>query len=346
MQGLLPNEINNVYHNNNNRESPVYKYDFTLQKGDIKTHDDIIPTLRKLAKNWVFQEEKAPTTGTLHYQGRMSLHVKMRTGELITSLIGTLMKGAHISKTSSNCKEFNYVMKETSRVAGPWASDKKYQKQEEPNEIRGKQLYPWQQQIVKTYKEGIEDRKVNVLIDLAGGLGKGFLRKYLGYHKHAFPMPTNLDAKRMVQFAFKFHEEYKHFILDIPRTELSHDKKKNGNKNHEMWRAIEQIKDGNLVEERYESKFVQMEKNPVIWVFTNDVPPLQTLSKDRWALWLVDPDNNELIEYEEQACIAITEHIQTQRQEKLDKEELEKPKKLTRWSKKEIIDDNIITLLD
>lgn len=206
----------------------------------------------------------------------------------------------------ANRNSWSYVMKADTRVKGPW-KDTDPDPEEEPNEIKGKTLYPWQQTIVKDFQNKEEDtRGINVLIDPSGGRGKGFLRKYLGFHKIATIIPSGYDTKTMMQWVFQFPSEG--YVIDIPR--VPHDGKKQKRKQDtELWRSIEMIKDGLAVETRYKAQKRQQPKSPNIWVFMNEVPPLWTLSKDRWNLYMVHPDKQTIIEWSPGTMRAVTERV-------------------------------------
>jgi len=60
--------------------SQVLWYDFTDFSED---HNKIISMLMEHCADWAFQREQCPTTGSLHFQGRMKLKSKQRLGTLI-----------------------------------------------------------------------------------------------------------------------------------------------------------------------------------------------------------------------------------------------------------------------
>lgn len=287
------------------RPSPCHQWDFTLfSVGDEAA---IVKYLKEHCKKFVFQQEKAALTNRLHYQGRISLREKKRQDTLITEWKDSPLAGAHISPTAgANRNSWSYVMKADTRVKGPW-KDTDPEPQEEPEEIKGKKLYPWQQSIVEDLKNPEEDtRSINVLIDPSGGKGKGFLRKYLGFHQLAQVIPAGHDTKTMMQWVFQFPSTA--YIIDIPR--VVHDKKTQKRKQDtELWRSIEMIKDGIAVETRYKAQFRQQAKSPNVWVFMNEVPPLWALSADRWNLFMIHPDKKTIIAWSRGTMEAVEMRI-------------------------------------
>ena len=46
-------------------------------------------------------------------------------------------------------------------------------------------------------------------------------------------------------------------------------------------------------------------ESPNIWVFTNELPPMDSLSSDRWNIWTIDNNNFELKPFKEKNNIEI-----------------------------------------
>ena len=290
--------------------NPLWTWDATLhirlehlilQPEDLKGRtgmdciiENIKKWLRTYCKAWAFQIEKGEEKGALHAQCRFSLRAKRRLQEVVGIAKGTIMQGAHFSRTSKGGKRsFDYAMKEETRQFGPW-TDKDPPPEELPLELVGGKLRVWQQEVINNIREDdLKNRTVNVLIDLAGGAGKGYLRKYLEHYKIAKTMPHVTEAKHMAAWALKFpHQAY---VLDVPRDRTVAGKQKK-HVNTELWAGIEMLKDGRAVELRYTPQDRQLTHNPVIWVFTNDIPEPSVLSRDRWRLWVVDPKKEALLE--------------------------------------------------
>lgn len=292
-------------------ENGKYVWDITCWNEGL-TAATIKGVLTQYAKKWAFQkeqglkdlvleaaaatpaetkdEEKAPMKimGKVHWQIRVSLLVKLRQNELIALLATTCLRGAHVSLTSTeNHKGFDYVLKDATRVEGPWTdkTDGTDEKAEEPTELKGVTLYPWQQAMVDLIKTPVTKdnrRTVNVLYDPMGNTGKSFLRKYLEWNKLAVVMPTMKDVKDIMRWAMG--NKGRAYVFDMPRNTLK-------GRMGDFWMGVECLKDGRPWEDRYKPKAIQMADNPHVWVLCNDMPDQRALIGDRWGLWTIGHDN-------------------------------------------------------
>lgn len=293
-------------------KTQVFQLDFTLF-GKTGTEAAIVAYLREHCKRFVFQEEECPLTKRKHYQGRFSLRVKKRPSTLANDCKGTPLEGAHFSPTAGvNRDNWSYVMKADTRVKGPW-KDTDAIPQEEPNEIKGKALMPWQQSVVDDCKSKVENQRgINVIVDKTGGAGKGFLRKYLIYHQIAHIIPVGQESKRIMEWVFQFPA--KAYVIDIPRDTTVKGKRKSSNE-AELWKSIEMVKDGLAVETRYKAQFRQSPITPHIWVFMNEAPPLHCLSKDRWNIYVIHPVKKALAQWTPGREAAVERKVKEIREE-------------------------------
>lgn len=258
--------------------------------------DIIMEAMDALASKWVFQLEEAPTTGEPHFQGRFHLKTKMRLRTLIRvpefeRIIG---KAFRLSVTSSNTgKEFDYVMKEDSRIEGPWmdeAQEKKMKAAEPPPPPKAtkavtmldeKGLLPWQQTLYdmsKTY----DSRKIDVIYDTTGGIGKTVFKKWMKFHGHAHQVPIINNSKDLLQGVMsiiKAKGERNCFILDFPRSATQ-------SMYSQLYAAVEDIKSGYCYDTRYKFEDIDFDE-PRVFIFTNNLPPKEYLSADRWVFWKI-----------------------------------------------------------
>jgi hypothetical protein len=79
------------------------------------------------------------------------------------------------------------------------------------------------------------------------------------------------------------------YIVDMPR---GMKKDKLG----DFYSGIEVIKNGVAYDKRYTAKKIRFNR-PRIFVFTNTLPELNLMSKDRWVIWTII--NNDLIKWNE-----------------------------------------------
>ena len=112
-------------------------WDFTLGE-DEATQLEIKEWCQEECKKWCFQLEQG-ATGYRHWQGRVSLKVKVR------SVIGKLNNKAHWSPTQKeNIDNFDYVSKDYTRIDGPWKHDDIYI----PRQYRDIELRDWQKVVL------------------------------------------------------------------------------------------------------------------------------------------------------------------------------------------------------
>lgn len=242
--------------------------------------------LKGIAKKGVYQQEAGDEKQGIHYQGRISLFKKKTLAATIALFQAGPMIGAHISRTNTlSIHDFDYVSKTDGRVAGPWnLSDP--EPEEEPREIQGIKLRPWQQSVIDSCHV-VQERGVNVLIDVIGCRGKSVLKKYMRYHKHAAVGPPTSEKKNLM--AFFIAKKAEAYVFDLPRDFQT--KKSVG----EFWSGIESIKDGYGFDPRYKHQECQR-SSPVVWIFTNTKPDLSKLTGDRWHLWMIGV-HDELLEW-------------------------------------------------
>lgn len=251
-------------------------FDFTKHgiSEDENEIREFVDALKRIADKWCFQIERCPSTGSLHYQGRLALRERDR----ITGLVKKLGQ-AHYSITSNmNKKNFNYVMKEESRVAGPWSDNQlpRYI----PRQIRDICLRPWQETIVNSGTV-FDPRGVNVIVDFSGGSGKSTVANYIACHGIGHTVPFMNDYRDIMRTVMCLEKRCL-YIIDIPR---ALPKERIG----QFYGAIESLKDGHVYDDRYAYKEEWFD-SPTVWVFTNILPDVHWLSFDRWILWAISDD--------------------------------------------------------
>jgi len=266
-------------------------FDMTRYIDKVPTNQfELMEVFRHKTTNFVFQLEKCPTTGTLHYQIRIKTNTKITLAGLIVLFHNQHM--SHISPTSlSGCRTFDYVMKEDTRVEGPW-TDKDMPLEREPlpwhvQEAWDQGLYPWQKTIYDS-SEKREKRLVNVVIDLAGCAGKSTLTTIMIAHGKCQAIPMANDEEKIINSVMN-RPISTCYLIDVARTS---DKKLQ----KPLFMAIEQIKNGVVYDHRF--KFQQrIFGSPMVWVFMNEVPQLLHLTQDKWVLWGIN-SKRELVPWE------------------------------------------------
>jgi len=104
-------------------ENPIATWDFTLKAEGIDV-EKLKKDLEIFCKKWCFQLEKGSTTGYLHYQGRISLKVRKRDVKPVFKKYGYY--NIFLTPTSTTCRRDDfYVMKDETRVKGPWMDEER-----------------------------------------------------------------------------------------------------------------------------------------------------------------------------------------------------------------------------
>jgi len=266
-------------------KNPICVFDFTCPM-ESNSKDDIIKVLVDNCKFWCFQLEEGLKTGYKHFQGRVSFKTKRRTANILK------LVGGHYSPTSSEAStNFEYVMKDESRIDGPWADTDtiKYI----PRQFRGKMdtLLPFQKTVVEKCGD-FNDRLINLIYDPDGSKGKSTLAHLIRLYLGGVVLPPLNDADKLVLSCCNILMDKKirktiPIFIDLPRAMCKE-------RLFGLYTAIEIIKSGYIYD--YRNKYKEWDfDSPNIWVFTNTEPELSMLSLNRWKVWEID--NNQLVDF-------------------------------------------------
>lgn len=258
-------------------------YDFTIPM-DRMAVEQVKAKLHGWAKKWVFQGERGDT-GYEHWQGRLSLIKKRRIDELVAQM-GPQFPGIHLSPTSSTVhrgSDFNYVMKEDTRISGPW-KDTEYQEPapftRQLRRFLEMEKRPWQIKI-REMAQRQDDRRVTLIIDKKGDSGKSVTSEWLEYDGIGYEIPPMNSMEDLMQCCMGIPPQ-QCYIVDMPRG------MKKG-KLSEFYSGIESLKNGTMYDKRYAFKKRRIDR-PQIIVFTNTEPDYELMSKDRWEVWEMTRD--------------------------------------------------------
>lgn len=265
-----------------------------LKRFDITIPADLYPDWEALHKKLVgwcshfaFQLEEGET-GYRHWQCRVQLiHKKTKSG-LLADVVPAVQ--GHWSVTSSNvhthAKSFTYVMKEDTRVDGPWDDTSLIQvKPPLTRQLRNfmeHQFFPWQATCYDLVQEE-DDRWIHLIFDEVGNVGKSVFLEFLEYQGVAFEMPPLRHMEDIMEFAHSFPPQ-KAYVIDMPRG-MKKDKLA------DFYAGLESIKNGVTYDKRYVGKKRRMDR-PQIFVFTNTLPAFEFMSLDRWRIHVMFPDKH------------------------------------------------------
>jgi len=250
-----------------------------------------------IVKKYTIQLEEGDG-GYKHWQGRISIIKKRRLGEFKKFITTSGRILPNYIKPTTNAAllqgEAFYLLKEDTRIDGPWTEKDEPQEQYIPRQYRGiiDKLTPFQKAIFDSGNE-FDTRQINLIVDTNGNRGKSTISVLCELFGHGIDMPPVNDAEKMIQTICDICEARNMrspspVCIDLPRA--MNKEKLNG-----LYTAIEQIKKGKLYDFRYKYKQWWID-SPQIWVFSNFAPDFMLLSSDRWKVWQIN-DKNELEKY-------------------------------------------------
>lgn len=272
-------------------------FDFRANKDVYKDAEELSGHLHKYAKKFVFQLEKGDS-GYEHWQGRMSLWKKRRGNEIKARMTAGGMPLPNYlapTTTTEHLKEGFYMMKEDTRIQGPWSD--KDSVAYVPIQYRNIELWDYQATIVESRSQ-LDFRKVDCIIDDSGNNGKSTVAALADLKHKCIDMPTFNDGEKLIQslcdiLMAKDIRQPGIIFFDMPRAQGK--EKLSG-----LYTAIEQIKKGKVWDTRNSYKEWWFD-SPRIWVFTNTKPDVKCLSADRWRFWMIK--DKKLAPYEEPCLI-------------------------------------------
>lgn len=237
-------------------------WDFTIPEKEVLSEEGLQTMLDELCEKWCYGHEIGKQTGYEHIQGR----VVFKTGKELATIRNqteVVLPKAHWTKT--HVRNFEYCEKDGAFVRSWEKVLRKFATIE---------LRYWQEQALSFYKTQSE-RGIYVVVDMDGNHGKSVLSKHIEASHMGDVCPvTDGDASNYLEYCCK--HPAKGYVFDVPKADSIKTKKA-------MWRAIEQIKNGLLYDRRYTSEKKWIDP-PKIIVFTNEWPPIQWLSEDRWTI--------------------------------------------------------------
>lgn len=248
----------------------LYNFDCTYFSS-LNAQPLVHSVLKETCKKFIYQLEKCPNTGSLHYQIYISTKSKYRDRELGAYLCGLGLSGITVRPASNNGKSAlkGYCMKKESRQAGPWADKPIYLGADLIKVLR-----PWQKSIEDLLKQPPDSRSIQWYYDAIGCVGKSALAKYMYFH-HKILTLTIGNASDILNLVYKL-QGHKIYIFDISRTVRQ-------GAMTEIYQALEAVKNGYFINTKYDTGVCCM-AIPHVVVFSNHLPKMSALSLDRWKI--------------------------------------------------------------
>jgi len=130
----------------------------------------------------------------------------------------------------------------------------------------------WQQVLEARLNQEADDRKVLFYVDEDGGRGKTWFQRYY-FTKYPGRAQLLTFGKRD-DTAYLVEEETKVFFFNIPKTAME----------HLNFHILEQLKDRVIQSNKYESRVKILASNVHVVVFSNEFPPSNKMSEDRYEI--------------------------------------------------------------
>lgn len=221
-------------------------------------------------ERYAYGRESAPSTGRRHLQFRGILACAVGSPEekAYCTMLSTL-GFRHITRTG--VRDFEYVYKEGDYYAS-WEKTRECY-------VNG-ELCPWQLSVCRPIEDRqMDDRTIEIYVDLVGNSGKTWLGRYLETRHMATYIPPLGRATDILSAVIE-KPKSKWYFIDFPRAFYP---------NRETWAAIEMVKNGIVYDHRYKYKEVDLGINPRVSVFCNVVPPIlsEYLSRDRIKIYQI-----------------------------------------------------------
>ena len=225
------------------------------------------------ASKYAFQHETGES-GTPHWQGVFSFVDAKRWSALCSAC-----PGAFWAPCRNQFAAKEYCTKLATRSGEVFVKGYSVNTEVKVRDpLEGKNLYPWQKEIVDMLDSDPDDRSIYWYWSSTGNIGKSALCKHLCLTMGAYVLGGAFkDGLYAIAKMVEAKKPPTVLIWDLPRIR----------KNHLSVAALEKVKDGCFFASKYES--VQVLFNPPhVIVFANSPPDLETMSADRWKVTCLD----------------------------------------------------------
>lgn len=265
-------------------DGQLSRFDITIPKANYFNWEELSTKLHGWCNKFAFQLEEGES-GYLHWQCRINLIHKKTCSAMLSEVVPAIT--GHFTPTSngvhSGPKSFNYVMKEDTRVEGPYDDTMVPVKRVMTIQLSNfyqKEPYQWQQKL-RDIADDYDERKLHYIWDPHYNSGKSVFCESLEYENIAEEIPGIFTlAEDIMQFVMSMPVS-KCYTFDMPAAMKKE-------KMSQMYTALEMLKNGFLFDKRYSGKKRRIDRPGVI-VFANNLPKLNLMAPDRWAVWYINP---------------------------------------------------------
>lgn len=279
---------------NNNTKYWSFTWQTNIHQKNIPDEEVLLCFLKKHCSDAIFQYEKGTLREKLHIQGKITYAGPRTSKVALLNLFRTNFKnveGLTISPVRSKEGLEDYVMKSEGRVKGPFFLGNSIIKQQ--FSMKQSKLRTWQQDLYKMLLSDklpeYKDRKVIWVEDTTGNTGKSWFQKWLRLGQtelviRSLPV-SNVDRLMSAVHIINKTHDIDVYCIDLTRTKGEDQSYK------DLFSAIEQIKNGSVIDLMYGKYHEAYFEPPVVIIFTNNplydaMNPLKDfahyLSDDRW----------------------------------------------------------------
>jgi len=265
----------------------------TKDRKRLPHEQKLINFFNKYCTEALFQYEIGTIKGKEHIQGVFTLlgerQSKTATLKMFEMYFGDYY-GLTLNPVGDRLATDKYVTKEEGRVKGPFKAGRNHMFDEEMSK---KPLRHWQKNLFELLTSdelpNLKDRKVIWVQDTQGNTGKSWFRKWLDIGQNEInvqPLPvSNVDRLMSAVNIISKTNKVDVYTIDLTRTRGEDESLR------DLFSAIEQIKNGYVVDVMYGKFNRAIFDPPVVIIFTNErldtpVGPNKSyydyLSEDRW----------------------------------------------------------------
>lgn len=233
----------------------------------------------KWSKICIFQEELGES-GTPHLQGYIAFKTKVRPKKMFSVKI-------HWEKCRNVKQSKAYVTKNESRCGRRFYWDSQINNWRVVKMLKViSRLRNWQKKIIEIVKSEPDDRSIYWFYEKDGGIGKSALCKYIVSKFNALVVAGKCADMKYGIVNYINSKGYPPdvVIFDIPRSYCD----------YVSYTGMEEIKNGLFFSSKYESGMVCI-NSPHVICFANMRPEMDEMSKDRWKIERIIPDDEEVI---------------------------------------------------
>lgn len=238
---------------------------------------------------WCFQLEKGTKEGKEHYQCRGIINPAQKTETLLTVIEArgydrrdiTFLPESNNSLAQGGLSF--YVMKDDTRVEGPWYDPTYNPRKRVTYEGRDlecmKTPREFQTWIMAQCATVPDDRTMYWIFNQSGCGGKSKLMKYMRMNPEWDMARVPMGSATQIKTSVIEKGPHSIYMVDLPRVRGSDERQQ------ELFSALEEIKNGWVESPMYGKNAELLMEPPHIFIFSNELPNLSFASMDRWRIF-------------------------------------------------------------